>query len=374
MIQPKTHRVLHIIGSFEIGGAEKLLLDFADHFHNKRYSLVLAYLKGNGSLLQNRSVRWKVVDVSNGGAFTFRSIPRLIRLVRTEGIDMLHVHDPQSGLIGRIVAMICGIKIVLATRHIPELVGNYPFIYWLENRALRRYIRVIVNSRAVQRFLLQRKYLEENHSVIAYNGIDMDVFTPNAPKEQRYPLTVGTVARLKHYKGVDVLLKAFSTVLRSMPDVRLRIVGDGDERKQLEVLSARLGIGNNVEFLGSIDTGQGIASFLGELDVFVLPSRIEGFGLSIVEAMAMHLPVIGSRIDGIMEIVEDGVNGILFESENSSQLSEKLLILLGSRTTREEIAEAGSESVRRKFTIDAYVDSVTAVYNTVTEETMNYVH
>jgi len=357
--------VMHLINSFEIGGAEKLLVDFAEHFSDDQISLILVYFKGKGSLLKGTKIEYKTIDLSNNGKFTFRSIFKLIHIIRKEQVDAIHVHDPQSGLMGRIVAKICQIKPVIATRHITKLVGNYPWLYWIENRALKNYSCVIVNSHAVQKYLCDQKFVSLDHCKIVYNGIDMDIFSSIERKKNHQNIIIGTVARLQHYKGIDILIRAFALVQKECTNIELRIMGDGRERVNLEKMATDLNITPRVKFIGSVEKSREVVLFLNEIDIFVLPSRIEGFGISLVEAMAMALPVIGSAIDGIKEVINDGVTGLLFESENIEQLSEKIIFLIKTNNIRNTIASMGSIAVHKKFTIESNVKEVCNIYHKV---------
>ncbi|MBI5252794.1 MAG: glycosyltransferase family 4 protein, partial [Euryarchaeota archaeon] len=134
------------------------------------------------------------------------------------------------------------------------------------------------------------------------------------------------IGSLVRQKGVDVLIRAFVEVKKKLPDAELVIVGDGREKKSLEKLSSELGI--EVNFLGYRED---LSSILEKSAVLVLPSKEEGFGLTLLEAMAVGVPVVASRVGGIEEIIEHEYNGILFEKENSKELAEGIIRILENK-------------------------------------------
>lgn len=160
-------------------------------------------------------------------------------------------------------------------------------------------------------------------------GAPLDTFKENnlCQRQSKQKLKLVTVGRLVQGKGIDLCLVAMSKI-RDL-DVTLQIIGDGDERANLEQLVLKLKLENNVEFLG-LKTSQEIAKHLSESHVLLQPSRqakngwVEGFGVSITEAMASGLPVIATKIGGIPDQLRDNVEGFLIECENSQSLVDKI--------------------------------------------------
>jgi len=133
---------------------------------------------------------------------------------------------------------------------------------------------------------------------------------------------IGTVARLSAEKGVDVLLEAFAVVQKSVPDAHLLIVGDGQQKNHLQYLASDLGITDACTWMGRLPWSEAMGS-MGLMDIVVVPSRFEGFGLTAIEAMACKKPVVACRVDGLAEIVEDGENGFLVKSDDIDGFAEK---------------------------------------------------
>ncbi len=137
---------------------------------------------------------------------------------------------------------------------------------------------------------------------------------------------IGTVARLSSEKGMDVLLKAFAVVQKSIPDVHLLIVGDGTQKNYLKKLSADLGIDDACTWSGRLPWKKAM-SYLELMDIVIVPSRFEGFGLTAIEAMACKKPVIASNVDGPAEIIQDGQNGFLAPAEDVNGFAEQIVEL-----------------------------------------------
>lgn len=184
-------------------------------------------------------------------------------------------------------------------------------------------------------------------SVIS-NGIELNNYTNEPPVQnvggsEKRILFVG---RLHPIKGVQYLLQAMQIVHAEMPDVRLILVGDGEEREYLESLTDRLEIRGCVEFAGRVPHEK-IQGYLGQADVFVLPSLSEGFPNVILEAMACGLPIVTTKVGGIPDIVTDGVNGYLVDAKNPDAIAEKILILLQNGQLSEEISIKNKEKVKK---------------------------
>jgi glycosyltransferase involved in cell wall biosynthesis len=167
-----------------------------------------------------------------------------------------------------------------------------------------------------------------------HNGVPDLELEPVARRDDR--LVVGSVGRLDRQKGLDVLLRA----LVDVPEARLVVVGDGDERGSLESLTADLGLSERVHFAGwSDDPRRALTSF----DIFVLPSRFEGFPLAIVEAMLARLPVVATDVGSVREAVADGETGLLVPPEEPKALAMALRALLDDANRRAVLGERGRE-------------------------------
>ena len=153
---------------------------------------------------------------------------------------------------------------------------------------------------------------------------------------------------LRKRKGVDILIRAFKDIIGRMNNVSLVIVGSGEEEKNLKDLTKKLQLQSYTEFTGRVSDEE-IKLWYNACDVHCAPSRKEAFGIIYVEAMACGKPVIGPNHGGPKEIIEDGITGFLFKSENVKDLAEKLVILLNNDKIRESMGERARKVVEEKY-------------------------
>jgi glycosyltransferase involved in cell wall biosynthesis len=222
------------------------------------------------------------------------------------------------------------------------------------SRAFRSVIQssdlIVLPSDAYRRKLLEAFPNVKDRAIFIHNGIDPAQFSPaqargRARGENRYILCV---AELQEYKAIDVLLRAAAPLLMSDPSLTLVLAGDGPLRAELDGLATTLGIRRQTMFLGTQGAPE-IARLFQGCELMVLPSRMEPFGIALIEAMASKAPVVASRVGGIPEIVEHETSGILVESENPAALTEGLRRVLTDGDLRKRIIGNGYARVMERF-------------------------
>ena len=178
------------------------------------------------------------------------------------------------------------------------------------------------------------------------NGLSADMRAPVAVRMGAQAPKIGFLAEIRPKKGLDVLLRAASLLHGRGCDFRLVIGGDGDIAGHRQ-LAGELGLADRIDWLGWVDDR---AAFFAGLDIFCLPSRIEPFGIVVTEALARGLPVVASRTDGPIELVEGSRAGLLVDADDPEQLADALAELVGSAALRQEYGIAGRTYVERNFT------------------------
>ncbi|MDO8565325.1 MAG: glycosyltransferase [bacterium] len=172
-------------------------------------------------------------------------------------------------------------------------------------------------------------------------------------------LIIGAVAELHKVKGLDVLLYAWARFIAKYPNAELRILGNGEEKENLKELADTLEINESVKFLGYVNN---VKEYLDTFDIFCLPSRSEALPYSLLETGAVGLPVIATRVGGIPEIIETGVNGILIEPGNPEELFSSFLLLSQDAGLRKRLGEALKETVLKNFSIKKMVEETLKAY------------
>jgi glycosyltransferase involved in cell wall biosynthesis len=223
---------------------------------------------------------------------------------------------------------------------------------------------------------IRSRLKDEARLVYVGNGIDLTAFRElerrlQAERRRVKPRdavpVVGCVGRLVANKGMDTLLKAAKLVLEERPETRFVIAGDGPLRPELEALARSLGIVSNVEFRGYLPEAIDVARQMAELDVFVLPTRREGLGIVYLEAMALGVPVVGSRVEPVTDVVADGRTGLLATVDDPRAFADATLRLLNDADLRRRMGEAGPDYVAQKFELQRVLERTEAVYREVAE-------
>jgi glycosyltransferase involved in cell wall biosynthesis len=286
------------------------------------------------------------------------------------GADVVHTHDRRTGLLVRPLAPAAGARSVHTLHGVPdELFGRVgrqssvedrpasrARLLWLEHgllgiEALLSHLgTVVVPSQALADYAIEAGFPARRIRVIP-NGIPV---RRREPAPAHNPLVIGTAALLQRRKGIDVLLRA-STRL-TFPH-RLVIAGDGPERRELEELARRLGA--SAEFLGFVPD---LAERIEDLGVFVLPSRGENLPIAILEAMALAVPVVATRVGGVPEVIVDGESGLLVEPEDVDGLAAALGRLAEDEELRQRLGRAAAARVAEHFEAGLVARKMVALY------------
>jgi N-acetyl-alpha-D-glucosaminyl L-malate synthase BshA len=273
------------------------------------------------------------------------------------GYDLIHAHYalPQ-GLLGVVLKKLRG-KPLVVTLHGSDitLLTKNLLTRQLVKFALRNSNKVIAVSEFLREEALKLGVEEEKVKVIR-GGV-----TLQRGPEDKLDISgrlVTFIGSLVEQKGVDVLIEAFQQVKERVPEVKLAIVGEGKERERLEALAKGV---QDIYFLGY---RRDLTGVLEKSEVLILPSREEGFGLVLLEAMAAGVPVVATRVGGIIEIVEDGYSGILVEKEDSRGLAEGIVRVLENGELRDALSRHGREVVK-KFSWKRMGSEVDKIYDEI---------
>ena len=197
-----------------------------------------------------------------------------------------------------------------------------------------------------------------NKVSVVPNGVDTNLFRPSPKKDDNL---IAWVGRLVPEKGLIYLLTAMKEVIAENREARLVLIGDGILKDRLIRLSYKLRIRDRVDFLGKVDRAQ-VADILSKSSVFAFPSIVEGMPFSLLEALACELPVVGSDIQGVREVIGDRENGLLIPAGNSKPISNAILRLLKDAELRRKLGRNGRSSVIKRYSWDAIVPQVEKVY------------
>jgi glycosyltransferase involved in cell wall biosynthesis len=288
------------------------------------------------------------------------------KLVRDNGIDLVHSHGYKADLYGYAAARLES-KPIVATCHNWLSGGRMLAAYnFLDRRALQHFDAVSAVSQTVVDKLLSWGVRRERLSIIP-NGIDLDRFDVRLlPRERagnkRNEQVVGIVARLDLQKGFAYLLKAVRTLRASFPEVRLLVVGEGPDRGKIEELVAELGLNGVVTLAGQ---QADMPAIYASIDVFVLPSLNEGLPMTILEAMAASKPIIATRVGAVPSVIIDGETGWLVEPRDEVGLTQAMGKLLSERDLRQRLAQRARAHVEQNYTAAAMAQRYRDLYQSV---------
>jgi glycosyltransferase involved in cell wall biosynthesis len=273
---------------------------------------------------------------------------RVRRLVGSLQPDLLHaLHLTSYGFL----AALCDVRPTLTSvwgTDVLEAPGWSPLHYLLTRYALARADHITATGLRLANATLRYAPRTKPVTVVPY-GVDLARFQPSARNGARpAEVVVGAVARLSPEKGLDVLLRAAARLIEGGTPLRVVLAGDGPLRGRLGRLAQRLGIAGRVDFRGEVPHEQ-VPSVLAELDLFVLPSRAEGFGVAALEAQAMELPVVASRVHGIPDVVQDGRTGLLVPPRDVDALAGAIGRLAGDAELRAAMGRAGRVFVEQRY-------------------------
>lgn len=289
------------------------------------------------------------------------TLARLLRHIRP---DLLHIQQSIPGYDQKapLVAKLVGVPAILITEHdFPRPLGR---LRDLLLPALSRLVDGVITVSNFSRDLLAGDPYPKDKIAVVYNGINLEEFTTMAEVERPFsPLfTIGYLGRLEPHKGIDDLIHAAALLLPSQPNLHVNIAGNGPERPFLEALAQELGIADHVHFLGRVPDA---AQFLRQLDIFVLPSRFEAFGLVAAEAMAVGTAVIVSDAGGLPEVVANGQTGLVVPVDNQPALAQAIAQLANNPRQRQQLIQAGQQRSANCFSAQRMAAETVQLYKKI---------
>jgi glycosyltransferase involved in cell wall biosynthesis len=290
-----------------------------------------------------------------------KTVHNLKTIIKKEGIDLIHLNNQLSlNFMGLFPAKSAGIPCIVHLRTFnSDGLNTYKVAF--ANKVVSRYIAI---SGKIKEHWVS-KGIGEEKVVVIYNifqGISKAEIERKPPKRllDAECFKVIYVGRLTDCKGIPFLIEGFLKLLQAGINAKLFLVGDGEDEMKTKDLVLRLGLEERVVFLGYKEFPQ---LYMQEADVLVLPSKEEGFGRVLLEAMDAGTPVIGTSIGGIPEIIRHGRNGLLVSYGDVSALKEAMLRIYSDTSLRMRLVEGGFETVRKRFGKERYFKELESIYN-----------
>ncbi len=352
-------RICHVSMTLLTGGLERLLVEFGRCHDANRFDLRFVSLGELGPPAEDlRRMGFSVESVDLPGRGKLAALRSLKNRLQRDRIDIVHTHNTYAHFYGTVAASWAGVKSVINSQHGRGCGPRWKdkLLFRLANWKTSRVVGVSEDAAALCRG--EDPWAARKTSVI-WNGIDTSRFVFRGPAKA--PVAI-SVARLSPEKDFPTLLLATAIVVRQVPEFKLMMIGNGAERAKLEALTKSLGIEANVEFLGERSD---VPELLAKAGFFVSSSKSEGISLTILEAMAVGLPVVTTRVGGNPEIVLEGKTGHLVPDQNPDALAAAMLQMLAQRDTWSAMGELGRQRVKQQFEIRTMVRQYEELYTEV---------
>ncbi|WP_166831921.1 glycosyltransferase family 4 protein [Thalassoroseus pseudoceratinae] len=355
------------------GGPEKTILNSPRFLKQHGYHGLCAFMHppddpGFEEIRQRgMAAETEVISIPDRGATDWRSIKQMLRLCRRLGVTIWHGHDYKSNCLGLLLRRFHRMHLVSTVHGWVDMTGRMPLYSRIDRWALKRYQQVI----AVSPDLLERcaeAGVRRDRLTLIENAIDCEQYRRSMSLEDAKRkigvsperILIGAVGRLNPEKGFNNLIEAVSQVRAEGHDVELVIAGEGSERNHLETLIASQPEPDRFRLLGHCSN---VIDLYHAMDVYALSSLREGLPNVLLEAMAMSVPVVATRIAGVPKLIEDGVNGILVEPGNKEELAAALTNLIDGVTMRNQLATAGREVIENRYSFTNRMQAMVNLYN-----------
>jgi glycosyltransferase involved in cell wall biosynthesis len=362
-------RILNVVGSLVMGGTERYLSRIIPILRRQHgIDVELCLLQATGPLLDVvKSDGVHILTTANrrrGGRIPIHAIPLTLldmaRLIRRGHYDVVHSYLFHAEVPATASAWLARTpRIIISRRALyPWRRPRGPIPYALETLTNVLADELIANSWTVMRDVERTERLLPRVRGVIYNGVDVSLYRLASPQKNG-PLRMVTVGALADRKGQEYAISALRLVRDAGIDSELTIVGSGPNERRLRELAQKEGVTDQITFAGLVEDPR---SFLEGADLFVLPSRQEGFSNALLEAMASGLPVVATDVGGNAEALEDGIGGFIVPPEDASALARAVAELGRTRERLTAMGAANRKRITERFSLEASAANLASWY------------
>ncbi len=350
-------RICHISMCLTTGGLERLLVEFARRTNPQEFQVQFVALGELGGPAEEiRELNCPVASFTRDALGSrWRQITSLARYLRDEQVDLIHTHNTFAHFYGTLAARLAGIRAIMNTQH-GRGCGEHWKQRWHFRIANRLSRRVLAVSEDSARLCRKQDRWGRRHIHTLWNGIDLNRFAYRGPAQEPHAISV---ARLSPEKDFPTLIRAVPYVLAEHPEFRLSIVGAGKERTLLEQLIRQLELTDRVQLLGE---RRDVPQLLEQAALFVSSSSTEGISLTLLEAMAVGLPIVATAVGGNPEVVQEGATGYLVPPGDPQALAGAINRHLAQRDTWKPMSQLARQRVETQFNIERMINEYEDIY------------
>ena len=360
--------ILILTTHFNTGGITSYVLTLGEALVKSGHQVWVASSGGDcESRLEEVGIRHVKVNIrtkSEAHPKLLLSLPLLNDLIVKQRIDIIHAQTRVTQVLGTWLGYMSKVKVV-TTCH------GFFRPRWFRKMFPCWGAAVIAISKPVERHLIEDFKVDPHKIHLIANGIDLERFVMTDETKRRKlrrelgigedPL-IGIIARLSDVKGIDVLIKAMPLILKELPAATLMIAGQGPQEVMLKKLTQDFSLSAHVFFKSTVNQ---TPDLLGAFDVFVMPSIMEGLGLSVIEAQACGIPVVASRIGGLVDLIEDGKTGFLVPVNDPVALAKRIIEVLKDPQKSKIMAQQARSNIEKYFSAKRMVEETIKVYSNI---------
>lgn len=366
-------KIIHMISGGDVGGAKTHVLSLLAGLNQTETVHLICFTEGEFALeARQLGIPTTVMEDRN----LSRTGKRVLAMIRHDGYQVIHCHGARANMMGMLLRQKAGIP-VISTLH-----SDYRLDYMgrplaaltygnINKFALRRFDAWVGVSHGMTDLLISRGF-DPQRLFTLYNGVDFS-HVPNVLSREAYwqkvglrlekdTVVFGIAARINPVKDMTTLVKAFAQAVKECPNIRLAIAGEGEQEAQIKALAKELCPEGSVCFIG---WERDVDSFYHALDVNLLTSLSETFPYALTEGARMGCATVSSRVGGVPYLIDDGINGLLFNPGDADTLCAHMLRLARESETRSKMGQALQEKTRREFSLEAMVKRQKEIYQVI---------
>lgn len=346
--------ILFLYTQLGVGGAQKVIIDLVNNLDEKNFKITLACDGGSRLFKINNNIKVTNIKFLNKSPIgIINSIVRLYKIVKEENIDIIHSHHRYTTALANLIFIFNKNIKVIHTEH-----NVFPDKNFINLRGKN----IIAVSNVVKDNLIKNRVKEKNIKLI-YNGIKVEN-NLNYTNNSDNIIKIGVIARLSKQKGHIYLLMALKNIINYMSNIKIFMIGDGEEKDNLLKFVNDNQLDKYVEFCGNVDD---VLSIIPNFKFFVLPSEYEGLPISILEIMSKKNIVIATDVGGNREIIEDDVNGFIIKPFSSKALEDKILDI-SRRNDLDSLKENAYNTILEKFSLENMIKLYSQYYYEIGEK------
>lgn len=363
----KNFTILHTEASTAWGGQEIRIFNESLGMKERGHRVMIGVQES--SILREKAsdIGLESITLSFEKKDSLKTFCKILKLIKQLKPDFINTHSSRDSWVAGMASRASSLKpIIIRTRHLSTPVAKN-----LTSSIIYRLLphKIVTTGEAIKEQLVERNHVLPEKIISIPTGVDLNIFDPNQNyKDIRQELSlpektplIGMVSVLRSWKGHDYFINSVESVLKESPEARFIIAGDGPRNEDIKNNIKEKNLTDVIFMLGHRDD---IPDIMSSLDILVHPSYAnEGIPQTIVQAMAMSVPVVATNLKALMEIVEDGKTGLLTPAKDPQKIAEKIMLLLKDTKLRATLGNNSRKLVLEKFSSEKMLDSTENLYN-----------